>query len=238
MSNVKNMQSLEKLLGICTGLGGTYNPGNQNLQVNAMTTLLRQAQTVLSEVDVARTGFEVATNAREQAFSSLRPLASRIISDLIAGGAMPQTVADARTMTRKMYGHVIADRAPIAKEGDDAPKTKRRARGTDYASLVAHFAKLLETVSASPRYKTNEQELMVESLKKHLATLQKHNSSVINATVSWQEARKKRNEVFYQLDRNLFDVGQRAKQYMKSLFGFSSPEYRTVRKIRFTKPIV
>ncbi|HRK53438.1 MAG TPA: hypothetical protein PK185_05965 [Cyclobacteriaceae bacterium] len=238
MSNVKNLQSLEKLLGICTGLGGSYNPGNQNLQVKAMATLLSQAQTVLSEVDTARTGFEVATNAREQAFGTLRPLTTRIISALIAGGAMPQTVADARTMSRKMYGRVMADRAPVPLEGEEKPKTKRRARGTDYSSLVAHFAKLLETVSASPRYKTNEQELMVESLKKYLANLQKHNSSVIDATVSWQEARRKRNEVFYQLDKNLYDVGQRSKQYVKSLFGFSSSEYQTVRKIRFTKPRV
>jgi len=32
MSHVKNMQSFEKLMGICTGLGGNYNPGKQNLE--------------------------------------------------------------------------------------------------------------------------------------------------------------------------------------------------------------
>lgn len=104
MSNVKNVQALEKLLGICTGLGGSYNPGNQNLQVKAMTTLLSQVRNVLSEVHSARTSYEIATNQREDAFSTLKPLTTRIISTLLSGGAMPQTVADARTMSRKIFG--------------------------------------------------------------------------------------------------------------------------------------
>jgi hypothetical protein len=93
MSNVKNVQSLEQLLGICTGLGGSYNPGNQNLQVKAMTALLSQARNVLSEVHYARTGYEIATNQREDAFSTLKPLTTRIISTLLSGGAMPRCAA-------------------------------------------------------------------------------------------------------------------------------------------------
>ncbi|MCB0490174.1 MAG: hypothetical protein R2820_12180 [Cyclobacteriaceae bacterium] len=242
MSNVKNLQSLEKLLGTCTGLGGSYNPGNQNLQVKAMATLLSQARNTLSEVDATKTGYEFATNQREEAFRVLAPLSGRIISAMIAAGAKPETVADARTMSRKIYGRVKSkDRAPFPSEiesipAEDQSLTRRRARGRDYASLAAHFAKLLETVSAEERYKTNEQELTVESLKKQLATLQKHNSSVINATVAWQDARRKRDEILYNLDRNLFTVGQRAKQYVKSVFGYGSNEYQTVSKIRFTKP--
>ncbi len=242
MSNVKNLQSLEKLLGTCTGLGGSYNPGNQNLQVKAMAALLSQARNTLSEVDIAKTGYEVATNQREEAFKGLGPLTGRIISAMIASGSRPETVADARTMTRKIYGRVLSkDREPVpslveSNSADEKPKTTRRARGTDYASLVSHFAKLLETVAASERYKTNEQELSVESLKKHLTALQKHNSSVISATVAWQEARRKRDEILYYLDRNLFTVGQRAKQYVKSVYGYGSEEYRSVSKIRFTKP--
>ena len=149
---------------------------------------------------------------------------------------MPQTVADARTMSRKIYGRITKDREPVPTEGEATPKSKRRARGMDYASLVAHFAKLLETVSASPRYMTNEQELTVESLKAFLATLRNHNSSVIEATVSWQEARKKRNEVLYSLDRSLYDVGRKAKQYVKSVYGYNSAAYHVVRQISFTKP--
>lgn len=237
MSNVKNVQALEQLLGICTGLGGSYKPGNQNLQVKAMTTLLSQARNVLSEVHSARTGYEIATNHREDAFSHLKPLTIRIISTLLAGGAMPQTVADARTMSRKIFGKRISqDRAPLPAEGEETPKTRRRARGLDYESLTSHFAKLLETVAASPRYLTNEQDLSVDALRKQLAALQKHNSSVIEATVAWKNARIKRDEILYTLDRNLYDSGQRAKQYVKSAFGNQSEVYQTVSKIRFTKP--
>ena len=78
MSHTKNMQSFEKLMGICTGLGGNYNPGKQNLQVNAMTTLSTIAQQIGEEVREARKAYDNATNAREQAFSDIRPLSSSI----------------------------------------------------------------------------------------------------------------------------------------------------------------
>jgi hypothetical protein len=127
---------------------------------------------------------------------------------------MPQTVADARTMSRKIFGKRLSqDRAPLPAESEETPKTKRRARGLDYESLTSHFAKLLETVAASPRYKTNEQDLSVDALKKQLTALQKHNSSVIEATVAWKNARIKRNEILYTLDRNLYDSGQSLQIY-------------------------
>ena len=59
------MQAFGKLTGICTGLGGTYNPGKQNLQVNAMITLLNSAQQAWEEVKEAQKAYDNATNDRE-----------------------------------------------------------------------------------------------------------------------------------------------------------------------------
>ena len=44
MTTVMNMQSFEKLLGICTGFGGKYNPGRQNLRVENLSVMLDQAR--------------------------------------------------------------------------------------------------------------------------------------------------------------------------------------------------
>jgi hypothetical protein len=64
MSHVKNVQAFEKLAGLCTGYGGAYNPGQQNLQVNALVTSLNNAQQVLMEVTEAQTVLDNATNRR------------------------------------------------------------------------------------------------------------------------------------------------------------------------------
>ena len=50
MTHVSNVQSFEKLLGICTGFGGSYNPGKQNLRIENLTKLLMQANEKLLEV--------------------------------------------------------------------------------------------------------------------------------------------------------------------------------------------
>jgi hypothetical protein len=72
MSHVKTMQAFEKLTGICTGLGGSYNPGQQNLQVNAMTTLLTVAQQSWEELKEAQKVYDNATNNRELGFRKIR----------------------------------------------------------------------------------------------------------------------------------------------------------------------
>ena len=76
MSHFKNVQNFDQVIAVCTGLGGNYNPGKQNLQVNALTTLLNNAQLVLTETHEARTAYERATNSREVAFRDVGKLAS------------------------------------------------------------------------------------------------------------------------------------------------------------------
>ena len=68
------MQAFGKLTGVCTGLGGTYNPGNQNLQANAMAAQLNIAQQVWEEVKDAEIAYDNATNNREQGFRNMRQL--------------------------------------------------------------------------------------------------------------------------------------------------------------------
>jgi hypothetical protein len=69
MSHVKNMQAFEKLTGLCTGYGGSYNPGQQNLQVDALIAKLNNAQQVLMEVTETQTVYDNATNSREASLS-------------------------------------------------------------------------------------------------------------------------------------------------------------------------
>src|SRR6478752_2955621 len=104
MSHVKNVHAFEQLKGICTGYGGKYNPGKQNLQVNALTTLLNNAQLALAEMHEARTAYERATNSREVAFKDAPKFASRMYNVLRYSGSDPLTLEDARASIRKLRG--------------------------------------------------------------------------------------------------------------------------------------
>lgn len=241
MSNVKNVQALEQLLGICTGLGGEFNPGNQNLQLKVLTAMLDKARQIMHDEKVALAEYDNATNLREVTFGNLGKLSTRIIGALTAAGAMPQTVDDARTMVRKLASKLAKDREAIAsvEPKEDAEKTNpatRRARGGDFGSKPSHFAKLLETLSAEPKYHPNVEDLKLESLTDLLKKLNNLNSRVHLARANVSRMRIVRNEVLYRGVGNVFDTAKSVKAYVKSRYGATSEQYKSVRRIRFTKP--
>jgi hypothetical protein len=234
MSHVKNVQAFGKLTGICTGYGGTYNPGQQNLQVNAMTTLLNIVQQSMEEVSEAQTIYDNATNQRVTGFKGIRQLSSRIVSVLKSSGVHPLTVFDALGSSRKVWGANTAKREPILKE-DEKPKSSF-VYGRDYASMAYHFARLVETVSAEPRYNPNEPELSVAGITQRLAELRGLNEAVTQAEIGLSQARRKRDAVCYKEEGNLFSTALAAKQYVRGVFGYLSSQHLEVRRLRFTKP--
>lgn len=234
MAHVKNVQAFEKLAGLCTGYGGSYNPGQQNLQVDALIAKLNSAQQLLMEVTEAQTVYDNATNSREQLFKKLEKLSSQIMSVLKGSGADALTLEDARASFRKLRGYRNSKPPNGTKEGE-APKSPS-VYGKDFASAVYHFAKLVETVSATASYKPNEPELKLEGLDQMLNSLKKANEAVMQAEVQRVMARKKRNDLLYESEESLHKTLKDAKAYVRGVFGFLSTEHVQITRLRFYKP--
>ncbi|MGB4973500.1 MAG: hypothetical protein WBO32_12630, partial [Cyclobacteriaceae bacterium] len=77
MSHVKNADAYSRLVGICTGYGGTYNPGRQTLQLKAMRALLTAVQSSLQDVSQKRNTLSGITNERTRAYKHLDLLIGR-----------------------------------------------------------------------------------------------------------------------------------------------------------------
>jgi hypothetical protein len=238
MSHIKNMQAFGKLTGICTGYGGSYNPGQQNLQVDALVTLLTNAQQVLSEVHEKQTAYDNITNTRELGFKGIRKLGSRVYSVLKSTGAHALTIKDAGASTHKLWGKRTASKAVPTLEGQtaDANTPASFAYSLNYASIAFYFAKLVETVSAEKWYMPTEPELSVAGLRAKLNELQGLNDAVTRAEIELTAARRKRNGLFYKDEGNLFSTAIATKQYVRGAFGFSSDQRVEVSRLHFTKP--
>jgi hypothetical protein len=234
MSHVKNVQAFEKLAGLCTGYGGAYNPGQQNLQVNALVTRLNNAQQVLMEVTEAQTVLDNATNRRKRLFQELKKLSSHIFHVLKASGADELTLSDARASVRKLWGQRSYKPPDVVKEGE-VPKSPS-VYGMDFASAEYYFSKLVETVSAVASYQPNEPRLTVAGLNQMLAELRNANEAVLQAEVQWVMARKKRNDLIYYEENSLLAILRAAKSYVRGVFGFQSPEHVQIIRLRFNKP--
>ena len=239
MSHVQNMQSFEKLTGICTGLGGNYNPGKQNLQVNAMTTLSTIAQQIGEEVREAQRVYDNATNAREEGFRNIRQLSSRVYMILKSCGANSLLLADALNSRRRIWGAPITKPPAIDPEKANEEKpASRPSYGHGYIIIAEYFDRLVKTVGSEPKYIANESELKVNDLLQTAAGLFSLNKAVMEAENKLDEARIKRNTVFYIAPESLFETANAVKAYVRGIFGYQSQQHQQVQKLRFTKPIL
>jgi hypothetical protein len=236
MSNSKNVEAFNRLIGICTGYGGTYGPGSPNLRVESLLELLSQARDAIHRVSISKTGYETATNQREVAFVEIRQLASRILSQLKSSGVLPQTVANAATMVRKIRGRVRAKKPEVTEASEaTVPKVKRpRVTGSDFESVVYHVEKLIETLLIEPRYHPGIGELQVATLQKKLEALRIANQAVVTAATVLGNSRSDRDALLYFSAGSVRNTFQAVKQQLKATFGIGSDADKAASRIRFT----
>ncbi len=236
--HAKNVATFEDLISFCTGYGATYNPSKAALKLPALNTQLTAASAALQAVKVAKTGFDNATNARELAFKPLKSLATKIVNGLAATEATAQTVDDVKSTNNKIQGkRAKAVEKPDAKAlaaGAEPVKTASTSQQS-YDKLIDHFAQLIATLTAEPKYLPNENDLKVATLNTLLTDLRAKNTAVISATTALSNARIARDKALYGETTGILDVAQDVKQYVKSLFGASSPQYKQVSGLKFTR---
>lgn len=236
MSNVKNVEAFNRLIGICTGYGEKYTPGSPNLRVESLSDLLSRARAALQQVHVMKTGYETATNVREQKFSEMKELASRILSELKSSGAADQTIADAALMVRKIRGRSRSEVISVPVENSE-PKNvlvHKRISGSDFDSVVFHFQKLLETLLAESHYTPTIAALQVDHVQQKIQELQAANEAVVLAVVKLGEARRTRNAILYLNADSMYRTASAVKDQVRALFGYTSEPARAATRIQLT----
>ncbi|HEY3429866.1 MAG TPA: hypothetical protein VGK39_04255, partial [Cyclobacteriaceae bacterium] len=141
---------------------------------------------------------------------------------------------DAQISFRKFRGYrKKAKPQQVAKEGE-TPTASTTGFGTDYASMVSYFAKLVEMISWVETYKPSESDLSVENMEQTLSNLRKANEEVMQSEVSMMLARKNRDEFLYTNDDSLHNTMKAVKAYVRGAFGFKSTEHIQLIRLRFT----
>lgn len=237
--HAKNVATFEDLISFCTGYGATYNPSKAALKLVALNPQLTGAQAALQTVKTAKAAYDNATNARELAFVPLKPLATKIINALAATDATAQTVDDVRTIVNKIQGRrakaVVVPDAQALAAGAEPVKTASTSQQS-YDKLVDQFAQLIAVLTAEPKYLPNETELKVATLNTQATDMRTKNTAVVNALTSVSNARINRDKLLYGELTGMVDVAMDVKNYVKSVFGATSPQYKQVSGLRFTRP--
>jgi len=238
--HAKNVANFEDMISFCTGYGATYNPSKVAIQLPSLNALRTNAENAVADVNSANTAFINATNARQIAFNPVKPLATRLVNALEATDATDELIKDAKTLNRKVQGarkgKGTTPETPPTPPDTAAEDKQISVSQQSYDSIIENFEKLGQLVATEPTYTPNEVDLQTATLITFHGNLKTTNTAVINATTAISNARITRNQILYAPKTGLYDVAQEVKKYVKSVFGATSPQYKQVSKIKFTKP--
>ena len=237
VGHAKNVANFQDLIEFVTGYEATYNPSKNSLQLPQLVALKATAETKLTDVISKITAYNNKVNERMVAFSNLKSLSTRLVNALQTTDATTQTINDAKTFNRKMQGKKASASQTPTDPNAPAPKTISTSQQS-YDQLIQHLAGLKSVLEEESSYTPNETDLQVATIDAKIADLTAKNTAVSTAYTNISNSRISRNETLYTSDNGIFETASEVKKYIKSVFGASSPQYKQVSGIKFSKPKV
>lgn len=236
--HAKNVANFEKLIAETSAFGENFNPSKATLKLTALNTQLATAKAAIAAVNSAEPAYKNAVSARDAAFAPLGKLITRINNALKASDTTVQEDESALTLVRKLQGRRATakktedEKKALAAEGKEVVEISSSQMSFD--SRLDNFDKLIKLLSSIPAYAPNEADLKVEALTALYNDLKAKNMAVINAETPLSTARIARNEVLYKQNTGIVDITVDVKNYVKSVFGATSPQYKLISNLKFT----
>ena len=226
------MDNLGLLISNIASYGDRYKPTNPSILLEALKKMEADGRAAVLAVNDAMPIYSRATIERDNAFAPLGQLVTRSLNSLRASSSSEQTDEAASAIVRKIRGNRTTAKAAAATDVKVATVSTSQQ---SYDSVIDNYERYIQYIAATPEYAPNEEDIKLPVLQALAVDLRTKNTACNNAKVAIDNARMARNRVLYTPLTGLVDVALDAKTYIKSLFGSTSPEYKQVAKIDFTK---
>ena len=230
--HAKNVDNLGLLISNIASYGDRYKPTNPSILLEALKKMEADGRAAVLAVNDAMPIYSRATIERDNAFAPLGQLVTRSLNSLRASSSSEQTDEAASAIVRKIRGNRTTAKTAVATDVKVATVSTSQQ---SYDSVIDNYERYIQYIAATPEYAPNEEDIKLPVLKALAVDLRAKNTACNNAKVAIDNARMARNRVLYTPLTGLVDVALDAKTYIKSLFGSTSPEYKQVAKIDFTK---
>jgi len=235
--HAKNVANLQKLIEQITTYSD-YNPSIDNLKIPAVTTLYDNALASLNNVIEKRNTNKTAIHKRQELYEDLKPKVTRIINHLDILNLTDGTFNQAKSLNRLIQGSKKITKTIEINEDDfneeetENKETKSTSRQS-YTETAENLNKLLQLVETIDTYNPNIEDLKLVNLKTYQTELVKATQKVNKTEAELKTELINRNNVLYNEESGVYEIGQNVKKYVKSVYGATSPEYFNVSKIKF-----
>jgi hypothetical protein len=235
----RNAVNFDKLIINCTSYGTTYNPSKAALKIAAMQAQATAAKNSLTNVNTLTPAYKNAVTARVTAFKSLDKLITRANNALKVSDTTKEVIESAQTIVRKLQGRRATPKKTEEEKKIAAVAGKEiveiSSSQLSYDSRLDNLDKLIKLFSSVAAYAPNEADLKITAFTALFTDLKARNLAVINAETPLSNARIARNDIMYKDSVGLVDIANDVKIYIKSVFGATSPQYKQVSSLKFSK---
>lgn len=206
-----------------------------------MNTLATSAKTSMTAGNTAEANLKLAIINRQMAFKPISSLFARVMSALVSTDTSTDIDNQVKSLYRKLQGRRLSpyktEEELLAAEAAGTPIKERSTSQMGFNTRLDNLEKFIKLLTTIPQYAPNEAELKLTALNTLLADLKAKNTAVVSAQTQLNLARITRNEVLYKDLTGLVDIAYDSKVYLKSLYGHSSPQFKKVSKLVFTKRV-
>lgn len=234
VGHAKNVANFQDLIEVCQSFGVTYNPSNPNLSIASLQSKYDEADAAILNAHTQRGGHILAINERQKAFENLPQIASQIGYALTAMTNDQRIVDDAKTFIKKIRGYASKVKTNDNEEGQEIKEPKSNSQ-VSFDKRVDHLVGLIELLKQIPDYNPNESHLTIAGLETYLQDLKDTNKEVYVKYSPYSIAQDKRDRILYDKVDGLTTIAQLVKNYIKSVFGFRSPEFARVKALEFRR---
>lgn len=225
--NIANQKSLNEILG---GFGTDYAPSNALIKLTALQTKHTTCESLQSDVNAKNGIYQPIENARMIEFKDVKPIARAVRSASKSSGAGKNFVTDVNVSVNKLLGARVSKATPTEKDPAGTSASQQ-----SYDSTVNNFDAMVQMLKGEPKYNPSKVNIKVAALTTKQTALNGANNAVKVAVVPYNKALAKRNKEMYLAETGLVDVAAAAKNEVRSIYGFSSPEFKRVSKLQFRK---
>ena len=235
VGNLKNVTNFGTLISFTTGYGANYAPSNTAIQLTELNTKKTTAESDLELVKDTEIPLNKIRGERIALFEPLKRLSTRVIGVFQSCGATKETIEKAIAINRKIQGKRAPGLPKTKIDGKDNPDTISTSQQS-YDRQADFFLELIKLAESEAKYNPSETELTTANMKIYQQQLFIINQTVKDIYIPYSNAIIALDKTLYTPETGLVDLAYTTKNYIKSAFGASSPQYKQVSGIKFTRP--
>jgi hypothetical protein len=222
----------DRLISVCESFGAAYDPVPVNLQIASLKAQSTLVKAAIMAVDTQLPVYVATDGARQETFAQLTARATRVQAAATVLGLPDSIMVHVKEVVRKIRGqraHKITQDA----DGTGEPAKHVSVSQRSFNEQIEHLNQLIAFVGSQSAYTPVEQDITVAGLMQLLEDMKTTNAATMTAEASLTGARQERDRLLYEPKTGMMPTALTVKEYVKAVFGASSPQYREVNHITF-----